>query len=65
LRTPPILTPFMARDPIVDEVRAVKVELAARFNFDVRAIVWQAVRKELAPLARAIEAILASDATGE
>ena len=28
----------MSRDPIVDEVRAVKVELAARFNFDVRAI---------------------------
>ena len=28
----------MSRDPIVDEVRAIKEKLAARFNFDVRAI---------------------------
>ena len=28
----------MSRDPIVDEVRAVREKLAAKFNFDVRAI---------------------------
>lgn len=28
----------MPRDPIVDEVRAIKERLAAKFNFDVRAI---------------------------
>ena len=28
----------MSRDPVVDEARAIKEKLAARFNFDVRAI---------------------------
>ena len=28
----------MPRDPILDELRAIKGKLAAKFNFDVRAI---------------------------
>ena len=32
----------MIRDPIVDEVRAIREELAARFNFDIRKIVEDA-----------------------
>ncbi len=32
----------MTRDPIVDEVRAIREQLAARFNFDIRKIVEDA-----------------------
>jgi hypothetical protein len=38
----------MARDPIVDEVRAIKEKLAARFDFDVRAIAADARRRQQA-----------------
>ncbi len=37
----------MARDPIVDEVRAVREELAARFGFNVRAIAEDARRRQM------------------
>ena len=36
----------MIRDPIVDEVRAIREELAARFNFDIRKIVEDAQRRQ-------------------
>jgi hypothetical protein len=36
----------MIRDPIVDEVRAIREELSARFNFDIRKIVEDAQRRQ-------------------
>ena len=38
----------MARDPIVDEVRRVREDLAARYGFDVKAILM-ASRKRRGP----------------
>jgi len=36
----------MSRDPIVDEVRRVREELAARYNFDLKAIIAAAKRRQ-------------------
>lgn len=36
----------MSRDPIVDEVRAIREKLAAKFNFDVRAIAEDARQRQ-------------------
>jgi hypothetical protein len=36
----------MARDPIVDEVRRVREDLAARYGFDVRAILAASKRRQ-------------------
>ncbi|HUT34661.1 MAG TPA: hypothetical protein VNE39_14325 [Planctomycetota bacterium] len=36
----------MSRDPIVDEVRAIREELAARFRYNVRAIAEDARKRE-------------------
>ena len=36
----------MTRDPIVAEVRRVREKLAARFNFDVKAIARDAQKRE-------------------
>ena len=36
----------MIRDPIVDEVRAIREALAAPFNFDIRKIVEDAQRRQ-------------------
>jgi hypothetical protein len=36
----------MAHDPIVEEVRAIREQLAARFNFDIRKIVEDAQRRQ-------------------
>ena len=36
----------MSRDPIVDEVRAVRERLAAKFDFDVRAIAEDARQRQ-------------------
>jgi hypothetical protein len=38
----------MVRDSIVDEVRAIREELAARFDFDIRKIVEDAQRRQAA-----------------
>jgi hypothetical protein len=37
---------MMIRDPIVEEVRAVRERLASEFNFDIRAIVADAQRRQ-------------------
>ena len=44
----------MIRDPIVDEVRAIREELAARFNFDIRKIVEDAQRRQAASQSRIV-----------
>lgn len=36
----------MIRDPIVEEVRAIREQLAAQFNFDIRKIVEDAQRRQ-------------------
>jgi len=36
----------MFHDPIVEEVRAIREQLAARFNFDIRKIVEDAQRRQ-------------------
>lgn len=36
----------MIRDPIVDEVRAIREQLAAQFDFDIRKIVEDAQRRQ-------------------
>ena len=36
----------MCRDPIVEEVRRIREALAAKFNFDVRAIVEDAMKRQ-------------------
>ncbi|MBX7104738.1 MAG: hypothetical protein K1X57_11700 [Gemmataceae bacterium] len=44
----------MIRDPIVDEVRAIREELAAKFNFDIRRIVEDARRRQAASQSRVV-----------
>jgi hypothetical protein len=36
----------MARDPIVDEVRRVREDAAAKYNFDVKAILLASKRRQ-------------------
>ena len=36
----------MVRDPIVDEVRAIREQLSARFDFDIRKIVEDAQKRQ-------------------
>ena len=38
----------MTRDPIVDEIRRTRQELAARFNYDLRAIIIDAQKRQRA-----------------
>ncbi len=38
----------MSSDPVVDEIRKIREEWAARFDFDVRAIVKDAQRRDAA-----------------
>ncbi len=44
----------MIRDPIVDEVRAIREELAARFDFDIRKIVEDAQRRQATSQSRVV-----------
>lgn len=44
----------MFRDPIVDEVRAIREQLAAQFNFDIRQIVTDAQRRQATSKARIV-----------
>jgi hypothetical protein len=38
----------MSHDPIVDEVDAIKEQIAAEFDFDVRKIIEDAIRRQSA-----------------
>ncbi len=44
----------MIRDPIVDEVRAIREQLSARFDFDIRQIVEDAQRRQASSQARVV-----------
>ncbi len=44
----------MTRDPIVDEVRAIREQLAARFDFDIRKIVEDARQRQASSQARVV-----------
>ncbi len=44
----------MIRDPIVDEVRAIREELAARFEFDIRKIVEDAQKRQASTPSRVV-----------
>jgi hypothetical protein len=44
----------MIRDPIVEEVRAIREELAARFDFDIRKIVEDARKRQANSHARVV-----------
>jgi hypothetical protein len=44
----------MIHDPIVDEVRAIREQLAARFDFDIRKIVADAQRRQASSAARIV-----------
>jgi hypothetical protein len=44
----------MIRDPIVDEVRAIREELAARFDFDIRKIVEDARQRQASSQSRVV-----------
>jgi hypothetical protein len=44
----------MIHDPIVDEVRAIREQLAARFDFDIRKIVKDAQKRQASSLARVV-----------
>jgi hypothetical protein len=44
----------MIRDPIVDDVRAIREALAARFDFDIRKIVEDAQRRQASSQARVV-----------
>jgi hypothetical protein len=44
----------MIRDPIVDEVRAIREELSARFEFDIRKIVEDAQQRQAISQSRVV-----------
>jgi hypothetical protein len=44
----------MNGDPIVDEVRAIREQLAARFDFDIRKIVKDAQERQASSQARVV-----------
>jgi hypothetical protein len=44
----------MFQDPIVEEVRAIREQLAAQFNFDIRKIVEDAQRRQLTSTSRIV-----------
>ncbi|HEY3965935.1 MAG TPA: hypothetical protein VGM05_15355 [Planctomycetaceae bacterium] len=44
----------MFRDPIVEEVRAIREQLAAQFDFDIRRIVVDAQRRQTTSKARIV-----------
>jgi hypothetical protein len=44
----------MIRDPIVDEVRAIREQLSARFDFDIRQIVEDAQRRQASSQAHVV-----------
>jgi hypothetical protein len=44
----------MIRDPIVEEVRAIREALAAKFDFDIRKIVEDAQRRQAASQSRIV-----------
>lgn len=44
----------MIHDPIVDEVRAIREKLSARFDFDIRQIVEDAQRRQATSQSRVV-----------
>jgi hypothetical protein len=44
----------MFRDPIVEEVRAIREQLAAQFNFDIRKIVEDARQRQATAKSRVV-----------
>jgi hypothetical protein len=44
----------MFHDPIVEEVRAIREQLAAQFNFDIRKIIEDAQRKQATSKSRIV-----------
>jgi hypothetical protein len=44
----------MVRDPIVDEVRAIREQLAAQFDFDISKIVKDAQRRQASSQGRVV-----------
>lgn len=44
----------MSHDPIVDEVRAIREQLSARFNFDICKIVEDAQRRQATSQSRVV-----------
>ena len=44
----------MIRDPIVEEVRAIREQLAARFDYDIRKIVKDAQERQQSSQARVV-----------
>ena len=44
----------MYQDPIVEEVRAIREQLAAQFNFDIRKIVEDAQRRQATSKSRIV-----------
>jgi hypothetical protein len=44
----------MIQDPIVDEVRAIREQLSARFDFDIRKIVEDAQRRQATSQSRVV-----------
>jgi hypothetical protein len=44
----------MIRDPIVDEVRAIREQLSAQFDFDIRKIVEDAQRRQASSQGRIV-----------
>ncbi len=44
----------MIRDPIVDEVRAIREQLAAQFDFDIRKIVEDAQKRQATSQSRIV-----------
>jgi hypothetical protein len=44
----------MIRDPIVDEVRAIREQLGAQFDFDIRRIVEDAQKRQASSQARVV-----------
>jgi hypothetical protein len=44
----------MSRDPIVDEVRAIREQLAAQFDFDIRKIVRDAQKRQASSQSRVV-----------
>jgi hypothetical protein len=44
----------MIRDPIVDDVRAIREQLSAQFGFDIRKIVEDARRRQASSQARVV-----------
>jgi hypothetical protein len=53
----------MHHDPIVEEVRAIREQLAARFDFDIRAIVADAQKRQACQREKSFHSIVRQHST--